>query len=115
MCKVFVSSTNRKSLTSRSGFLIQTYEGMNMQSNLAQQSNNDNSDFLPEDVVVLKALDLLCVKELITLKRFNGEFWDTDHRIGRVAEKVIRSASPAELKAKRRLDPPVALFVSGES
>ena len=86
-----------------------------MQMNLAQQSNNDNSDFLPGDVVVLKALDLLCLKELITLKRFDGEFWETDHRIERVAEKVIRSASPAELKAKRRLDPPVALFVSGES
>ena len=49
--------------------------------NLAQQSNNDNSDFLPGDVVVLKALDLLCLKELITLKRFDGEFWETDHRI----------------------------------
>lgn len=82
--------------------------------NLAQQSNNDNSDFLPGDVVVLKELDLLCVKDLITLNRFDGEFWETDHRIGRVAEKVIRSASLAELKAKRRLDPPIALFVSGE-
>ena len=82
--------------------------------NLAQQSNNDNSDFLAGDVVVLKELDLLCVKDLITLNRFDGEFWETDHRIGRVAEKVIRSASLAELKAKRRLDPPIALFVSGE-
>ena len=85
-----------------------------MQNNLAQQSNNDNSDFLPGDVVVLKELDLLCVKDLITLNRFDGEFWETDHRLGRVSEKVIRSASPAELRAKRRLDPPVALFVSGE-
>ena len=83
--------------------------------NLAQQSNNDNSDFLAGDVVVLKELDLLCVKDLITLNRFDGEFWETDHRIGRVSEKVIRSASPAELKAKRRLDEPVALFVSGLS
>ena len=83
--------------------------------NLAQQQSNDNSDFLPGDVVVLKELDLLCVKDLITLNRFDGEFWETDHRIGRISEKVIRSASPAELKAKRRLDPPVALFVSGES
>lgn len=82
--------------------------------NLAQQQSNDNSDFLVGDVVVLKELDLLCVKDLITLNRFDGEFWETDHRIGRVSEKVIRSASPAELKAKRRLDPPVALFVSRE-
>lgn len=74
-----------------------------MKSNLAQQSNNDNSDFLPGDVVVLKELDLLCVKDLITLNRFDGEFWETDHRIGRVAEKVIRSASVAELDAGMRL------------
>ena len=74
-----------------------------MQNNLAQQSNNDNSDFLPGDVVVLKELDLLCVKDLITLNRFDGEFWETDHRIGRVAEKVIRSASAAELSAEMRL------------
>lgn len=83
--------------------------------NLAQQSNNDNSDFLAGDVVVLKELDLLSVKDLITLKRFDGQFWETDHRIGRVSEEVIRSASPAELKAKYRLDEPVALFVSGLS
>ena len=90
-------------------------KGMNMQSNLAQAATPYNDcDFLPEDVVVLKELDHLCIKDLITLKCFDGEFWETDHRIGRVAEKVIRSASPAELKAKRRLDPPVALFVSGE-
>ena len=82
--------------------------------NLAQQQSNDKFDFLDGDVVVLKELDLLCVKDLITLKRFDGEFWETDHHIGRVSEKVIRSASPAELKAKRRLDLPVALFVSGE-
>ena len=75
-----------------------------MQNNLAQQSNNDNSDFLPGDVVVLKELDLLCVKDLITLNRFDGEFWETDHRIGRVAEKVIRSASVAELDAGMRLE-----------
>ena len=82
--------------------------------NLAQQQSNDNSDFLSGDVVVLKELDLLYVKDLITLKYFDGEFWETDHRIGRVSEKVIRSASLAELRAKRRLDPPVALFISGE-
>ena len=84
--------------------------------NLAQTATPYNDcDFLPEDVVVLKELDLLCVKDLITLKYFDGEFWETDHRIGRVTEKVIRSASPAELKAKHRLDEPVALFVSGLS
>ena len=61
--------------------------------NLAQQQSNDNSDFLPGDVVVLKELDLLCVKDLITLKYFDGEFWETDHRIGRRrdAARAIRS------------------------
>ena len=74
--------------------------------NLAQTATPYNDcDFLAGDVVVLKELDLLCVKDLITLNRFDGEFWETDHRIGRVSEKVIRSASPAELKAKHRLDP----------
>lgn len=72
-----------------------------------------NADFLPGDVVVLKTLDLLSVTDLFTLKGFDGEFWHTDHRIGRVSGLVIRTATPAELKAKRRLDPPVALFVSG--
>ena len=71
--------------------------------NLAQQQSNDKFDFLDGDVVVLKELDLLCVKDLITLNRFDGEFWETDHRIGRVAEKVIRSASVAELDAGMRL------------
>ena len=72
--------------------------------NLAQTATPYNDcDFLPEDVVVLKELDLLCVKDLITLNRFDGEFWEADHRIGRVAEKVIRSANVAELDAGKRL------------
>lgn len=70
------------------------------------------ADFLPGDVVVLKNLDLLSVTDLLTLKGFDGKFWHTDHRIGRVSGLVIRTATVAELKAKRRLDPPVALFVS---
>lgn len=76
-----------------------------MKSNLAQAATPYNDcDFLPEDVVVLKALDLLCVNEPITLKSFDGQFWETDHRIGRVAEKVIRPASVAELDAGKRLE-----------
>lgn len=86
-----------------------------MEFNLAQQiiQDNESGDFLVGDVVVLKTLDLLSVTDLFTLKGFDGEFWHTDHRIGRVSGLVIRTASAAELKAKRRLDPPVALFVSG--
>lgn len=75
-----------------------------MKSNLAQAATPYNDcDFLPEDVVVLKALDLLCVNELITLKSFDGQFWETDNRIGRVSENVIRSATTSELFHKRRL------------
>jgi hypothetical protein len=78
-------------------------------------SFESKADFLPGDVVVLKNLDLLSVTDLLTLKGFDGEFWHTDHRIGRVSGLVIRTATVAEIKAKRRLDPPVALFVSEAS
>ena len=61
------------------------------------------ADFIAGDVVVLKDLNLLCVEDLITLSRFDGEFWETDHRIGRVTERAIRSASVSELDAKTRL------------
>lgn len=69
-----------------------------------------SGDYLHGDVVVLKELDPLCVSDLITLKRFDGMFWETDHRIGRVSENTIRQAIPLELKFKRRLtDAEIAL------
>ena len=64
-------------------------------------------------MVVLKDLNILCVTDLITLKSFDGQFWETDHRIGRVTGKAIRCATPTELEAKYRIGAPVALFVSG--
>ena len=72
---------------------------------LSQQAieNNLNTDFIKGDVVVLSDLNLLSVTELLTLQDFDGEFWTTDHPIGRVSEKVIRTATTAELQAKRRL------------
>ena len=72
---------------------------------LSQQSKcgNSSSDFLEGDVVVLHDLHILSVTELLTLQDFDGEFWTTDHPIGRVSEKVIRTATTAELQAKRRL------------
>ncbi|MNY93266.1 hypothetical protein D3C78_96760 [compost metagenome] len=78
---------------------------MNMRTNLAQQAIQDNEDanFIKGDVVVLNDLKLLSVTELLTLHDFDGEFWTTDHSIGRVSEKVIRTATTAELQAKRRL------------
>jgi hypothetical protein len=79
---------------------------MNMKSNVAQQINKNNqSNFLSGDVVVLKSLNLLSVNELITLKEFDGKHWTTDHRIGRVAESAIRTATTIELMMKRRLSP----------
>lgn len=75
-----------------------------MKSNLAQElSENNQSNFLPGDVVVLKNLNLLSVNELITLHKFDGKHWTTDHRIGRVTESAIRTATTTELMMKRRL------------
>lgn len=77
---------------------------MNMKSNVAQQINENNqSNFLSGDVVVLKNLNLLSINELFTLKEFDGKHWTTDHRIGRVAECAIRTATTTELMMKRRL------------
>jgi hypothetical protein len=104
---VLESSTpnrQKKARELRSGFSIQFrgYTFMN-DANLAHQVVRDNTDFLIGDVVVLSDLNLLSVTELLTLQDFDGEFWTTDHSIGRVSEKVIRTATTAELQAKRRL------------
>lgn len=74
-------------------------------SNLAQQvvQNNEDANFIKGDVVVLNHLNILSVTELLTLRDFDGEFWTTDHPIGRVSELAIRTATSAELQAKRRL------------
>ncbi|WP_224963852.1 hypothetical protein [Acinetobacter guillouiae] len=75
-----------------------------MKLNLAQElSENNQSNFLPGDVVVLKSLNLLTVNELITLNKFDGKYCTTDHRIGRVAESAIRTVTTTELMMKRRL------------
>lgn len=102
------STANRqkKARELRSGFSIQ-FRGYILMNNLtlSQQpiENNVNRDFIKGDVVVLSDLNLLSVTELLTLQDFDGEFWTTDHPIGRVSEKVIRTATTAELQAKRRL------------
>lgn len=96
----------KKARELRSGFSIQ-FRGYILMNNptLSQQpiENNVNTDFIKGDVVVLSDLNLLSVTELLTLQDFDGEFWTTDHSIGRVSEKVIRTAITAELQAKRRL------------
>lgn len=63
-----------------------------------------DQEFKAGDLVVLQSLDLLCVTDLIELVEFDGEHWKTNNRIGRCNPKGIRHATPAEIKAGRRLD-----------
>jgi hypothetical protein len=103
-------------------FHIQEFRNPRMKTNLTQHpcsgkctdfkeeqcatcllSFESQADFLSGDVVVLKELNLLLTTDLITLKRFDGKYWHTDHRIGRVSGLAIRTATVAELNAKRRL------------
>lgn len=82
-----------------------------MKSNLAQQQSNDNSDFLPGDVVVFINEDM--PDHLMTVTKVNRYSVLLDDGIKFAMNHLIRAASIAELRAKRRLDTPVALFVSG--
>ena len=72
-----------------------------MKSNLAQQSNNDNSDFLPGDVVVY--MNHIKIDDLKTVEAFqpNEYYWLEGGQL--VHRTDIRSASVAELDAKMRL------------
>ena len=72
-----------------------------MKSNLAQQSNNDNSDFLPSDVVVY--MNHIKIDDLKTVEAFqpNEYFWLEGGQL--VHRTDIRSASVTELDAEMRL------------
>ena len=72
-----------------------------MKSNLAQQSNNDNSDFLPGDVVVY--MNHIKIDVLKTVEAFqpNEYYWLVCGQL--VHRDDIRSASVAELSAEMRL------------
>ena len=72
-----------------------------MQMNLAQQSNNDNSDFLPGDVVVY--MNHIKIDALKTVEAFqpNEYYWLVCGQL--VHRTDIRSASVAELSAEMRL------------
>jgi len=72
-----------------------------MQMNLAQQSNNDNSDFLPGDVVVY--MNHIKIDTLKTVEAFqpNEYYWLVCEQL--VHRDDIRSASVAELDAGMRL------------
>lgn len=73
-----------------------------MKSNLAQQSNNDNSDFLPGDVVVY--MNHIKIDALKTVEAFQPAeyYWLEGGQL--VHHTDIRSASVAELNTKKRLE-----------
>jgi hypothetical protein len=81
-----------------------------MQMNLAQDSNDDNSDFIVGDVVVFIHEDRS--DHLMTVTKVNRYSVLLDDGIKFAMNHLIRAASVAELKARHRLDLPVALFVS---
>jgi hypothetical protein len=68
-------------------------------------------DFLKGDVVVY--MDHISFDDLQTVDAFqpNEYYWLENGQLVHRAD--IRSATLTELKAKHRLDPPTALFVSG--
>ncbi|OTG62889.1 hypothetical protein B9T29_06235 [Acinetobacter sp. ANC 3903] len=68
-------------------------------------------DFLKGDVVVY--MDHISFDSLQTIDNYqlNEYYWLENGQLVHRAD--IRSATPGELKAKRRLDQPTALFVSG--
>lgn len=68
-------------------------------------------DFIKGDVVVY--MDHISFDSLQTIDNYqpNEYYWLENGQLVHRAD--IRSATPGELKAKRRLDIPTALFVSG--
>lgn len=73
-----------------------------MKSNLAQQSNNDNSDFLIGDVVVF--IDDFMHGELMTISSVSkgSVLMDSDAKFA--LSHLVRHASVAELNTKKRLE-----------
>ncbi|MEN3979052.1 hypothetical protein [Acinetobacter sp. CWB-B33] len=72
-----------------------------MSTNLTQQPTNDNSDFLAGDVVVF--VDVLKPDDLMTVHKVQGNSVLLDGNRNFALNHLIRSASVAELNAKRRL------------
>jgi len=84
-----------------------------MQMNLAQDSNDDNSDFIVGDVVVFIHGNMPDHLMTVSTVEHLGVFLDEGQKFA--MSHLIRTASLSELKANHRLDLPVALFVSEES
>lgn len=72
-----------------------------MSTNLTQQPTDDNSDFLAGDVVVF--VDALKPDDLMTVHNVQGNSVLLDGNRNFALNHLIRSASVAELNAKRRL------------
>jgi hypothetical protein len=82
-----------------------------MRKNLTQHINPSNlTDFLPGDVVVLKSEN--AIEQLLTVSTVEQDSILLESESKFASSHLIRHATVAEIKAKRRLDPPVALFVS---
>lgn len=84
-----------------------------MQKNLAQQSCDNNPDYLVGDVVVFRQDNT--PHHLMTVSAVAEHSVLLDGTEKFALNHLVRTANIAELKAKRRLDPPAALFISVES
>lgn len=84
-----------------------------MKTNLAQQPSDNNPDYFVGDVVVFRQDNT--PHHLMTVSAVAGHSVLLNGSQVFSLKHLIRIASIAELKSKRRLDPPVALFISGES
>lgn len=91
--------------------LVQQIEKREFNLGLAPDDAYVQYDFIKGDVVVY--MDHISFDDLQTVDAFqpNEYYWLENGQLVHRAD--IRSATVAELKAKRRLDQPIALFVSG--
>lgn len=90
---------------------LQHIEKQEFDLGLAPDAAYMKCDFIKGDVVVY--MDHISFDDLQTVDAFQPKdyYWLENGQI--VHQDDIRSATLAKLKAKRRLDPPIALFVSG--
>jgi len=92
--------------------LIQQVEQREFELGIAPDEAYVKCDFIKGDVVVYS--HRIADNSLETVDAFQAAeyYWLEGGQI--IHKDDIQLASPAELKAKRRLDPPAALFISGE-
>jgi len=90
--------------------LVQQIEKREFDLGLAPDDAYVKCDFIKGDVVVY--MDHISFDDLQTVDAFqpNEYYWLENDQL--VHRDDIRSATPGELKANRRLDRPTALFVS---